>query len=365
MKKVIFFIDNLCSGGAQRQVVNVAALLKKAGYDTEVLVYQDIPFYKPLLDKNQIPVTLVESGSYLKRIIDIRRYLCRSDADCVIAFLETPCFIACVSKIGHKKWRLITTERSAKISTFTTRRNKFFNRFERFANAKIGNSENAMNMWRKYYPQYSNKYSVIYNHVIVPDEFVSQKHEYLSDGKLHLSVAASYQGLKNPLRVIEAVNALSDENKKKLIINWYGRIEIEAGNTLAYDKAAQKIKEYQLECCIHLHDQSDEIYKIMAESDAVGLFSTVEGLPNTICEAMTIGKPVIMSKVSDYSVLVSDNGFLCDPKSVDSIKEALEKLLCSSAEELEKMGRLSKEKAHNLFSAEVITEQWINAINAK
>lgn len=96
----------------------------------------------------------------------------------------------------------------------------------------------------------------------------------------------------------------------------------------------------------------------MSICDAVGLFSTVEGLPNTICEAMTIGRPVLMSKVSDYDVLVSENGVLCDPSSIESIKGALEKMLSFSTSELEKMGNLSKEKAKRLFSSDVITQQW-------
>ena len=362
MKKIILFIDNLGPGGAQRQVANVAVLLKKAGYDTSVLVYQDIPFYKPILDENDISVSLVESKNNVSRIRNIRKYLNKSGAYAVIAFLATPCFVACVSKIGHKKWKLITTERSAKLATFTSRKFKFYNKFERFADAKVGNSHNAIRMWQKYYPQYNDKYSVIYNHIMVPDEYLSCEHEYKAEGKVRLSVAASYQTLKNPLAVIEAVNMLSDEQKNVLKLDWYGRAEITTGNTEVYDAAVRLIKEYNLEKCISLNDETNEIYKIMTESDAVGLFSTVEGLPNTICEAMTIGRPVVMSKVSDYDVLVTDNGYLCDPNSVESIKDALVKLIDTPKEELERMGRASREKAKDLFSGEAITRQWIDII---
>jgi len=364
MKKVIFFIDSLGSGGAQRQVVNVARLLKKAGYDVSVLVYYNMPFYKPMLDENDIPVTLIETKSNISRMFGIRKYLNQSGADAVIAFLETPCFISCFSKIGHKKWKLITTERSAKMSTFTSRRNRIFNIFERFSDAKVGNSNNAIRMWQKYYPQYNDKYSVIYNHILVPDEYVSYEHEYRADGKIHLAVAASYQGLKNPISVIEAVNMLSDEQKVKLEINWYGNVEATRGNTEVFDTAVQMVKDYNLNDVVHLNRETGEIYRIMSQSDAVGLFSTVEGLPNTICEAMTIGRPVVMSKVSDYDVLVTDNGYLCDPNSVESIKEALLKLIETPKEELERMGEASKEKAKKLFSGEAITRQWIDLIES-
>ncbi len=365
MKKVIFFIDSLGSGGAQRQVVNIALLLKKAGYDVSVLVYYNMPFYKPMLDENEIPVTLLETKSIISRMMSIRRYLNKSGADVVAAFLETPCFLSCFSKIGHKKWKLITTERSAKISTFTSRRNKIFNLFERFSDAKVGNSWNAIRMWQKYYPQYNDKYSVIYNHILVPDEYVLQDHEYCENGKVRLAVAASYQGLKNPISVIEAVNMLSDEQKSKFELNWYGNIEATRENTEVFDTAVQLVKDYNLSSVVHLNHETNEIYRIMAESDAIGLFSTVEGLPNTICEAMTIGRPVVMSKVSDYDVLVTDNGYLCDPNSVDNIKESLVKLIETPKDELERMGKASREKAKELFSGEAITKQWIDIIERR
>ena len=100
----------------------------------------------------------------------------------------------------------------------------------------------------------------------------------------------------------------------------------------------------------------------MADSDAVGLFSTVEGLPNTICEGMTIGRPIVMSKVSDFDVLVSDNGYLCDPNSIESIKDALVKLIETPSNELKAMGEKSKEKAQKLFSSAAITKQWTDLI---
>lgn len=360
--KIVLFIDNLGSGGAQRQVVNVATLFKHSGYNVRVLVYQDIPFYKPMLEKEGINVDLVEARSKISRIIKARHYLIKSGANVVIAFMETPCFIACLSKIGHKKWKLITTERSAKLSTFLSRRNRFYNVFERFSDAKVGNSENAMNMWRKYYPQYSDKYSVIYNQVAVPAEFIDVHKEYLSSGKLQIIVAASYQEIKNPIRVIEAVNLLSKENKEKLYINWYGRKEVTLGNKEIYDKSKRLIDEYNISNCICLHDETDEIYSLMSQSDVVGLFSTVEGLPNTICEAMTIGRPIIMSRVSDFSTLVSGNGILCDPEDIKSIKGALEEMLSFSADELKIMGKRSRERSETLFAKEKIRKKWLDII---
>ena len=362
MKRIVMFIDSLGSGGAQRQVVNVARLLKQVGYDVEVLVYRDLPFYNHILEEAEIPIALIDAKNYASRLLKSRRWLNRSHADVVIAFLEAPGFISCFSKIGHKKWKLITTERSAKMETFTSRRGRIYNRFERFSDAKVGNSQNAMRLWRKYYPQYEKKYSVIYNHVAISEEYMSQEHVYLENGKLRVIVAASYQELKNPIRVIEAIKFLTKEQKENLDLHWYGSIEVTTGNTETYDRSVELIREYGLENCISLHQETNDIYRIMAEGDVVGLFSTVEGLPNAVCEGMTVGRPILMSRVSDYDVLVSDNGVLCDPESVESIRDALASMLSLSAQDLERMGLASQKKAETLFSADAITKQWSDLI---
>lgn len=359
-KRVVIFIDSLGSGGAQRQVVNVAIALKKKGYDVKVLVYLDKPFYKHLLDEANIPVILSE-GSKLFRLFRLRRAIKKLKPDTVIGFMEAPCFIACVSKIGRKKWKLITTERSAKESTFNSRRNKLFNKFEKYSDAKIGNSYNAINMWKNHFPQFADRYSVIYNQVTIPDVFLEVSHEYRSNGKTNVVVAASYQGLKNPIALVEAVNLLDEDHKQRLHIDWYGQTNTENGTSI-FDSAKANVEKYGLSDVICFNGETKEIYKKMAESDVVGLFSTVEGLPNVICEGMTIGRPIVMSKVSDYDVLVNGNGYICDPHSIDSIKEALVKVIETPTEELIIMGETSKQMAKSLFSAEVIEKQWIDVI---
>ena len=45
MKKILCFIDSLGAGGAQRQIVGLAVLLKHKGYNVKMVTYYDIPFY--------------------------------------------------------------------------------------------------------------------------------------------------------------------------------------------------------------------------------------------------------------------------------------------------------------------------------
>lgn len=358
MKKILCLIDNLGSGGAQRQMVNLAVLLQEHGYSIEFVVYSQNRFFQYILDEAEIPVIYIEAESYFKRIVRVRNYLLRTAADVVITFLETPGFLACLAKSNRVKWKLITSERSAKESTFVGIRQKIFNYFERYADIKVCNSQNAMQMWKEHYPQYADKLRAIYNPVIIPALAESKE---LSDGRLRIVIAASYQRLKNPLGVIAAIGLLGEEDRARLSINWYGKYEVTTGNTEIYDEAVKQIKENGLQDTIVLHGETQEIYSIMRSSDVIGLFSTVEGLPNAICEGMMLGKPIIMTRISDYDVLTDGNGILCD-SDPESIASAFRRLLALSHDELEEMGKISAEKAKKLFGKESIMKQWMEVI---
>lgn len=362
-KKIICFIDNLGSGGSQRQLVNLSLLLKEEGYSIEFLTYGKSDFYISNLKKGNIPVIYIQSSTYLGRIFKVCRYLLKNDTDAIISFMETPCFLSCVAKSLGGKWRLITNERSAKDSTFIGLKHKIYNWFEIFSDAKVCNSYSAMRLWKLHYPQYIQKLKVIYNLVIISNECMSFNQSKRKK-ELHIVVAASYQQLKNSIGVIEALNLLSLRDKEAIHIDWYGRPEVTLGDTTIYDKSVKLIADYKLQFVIKLHDVSSDIYSIMSEADVVGLFSTVEGLPNAICEGMMLGKPIIMTRVSDYDVLVDGNGILCDPNP-QSIAEALRTLLSLNDAEIIEMGKVSYQKAQQLFSNNIIINQWNDVLCLK
>lgn len=363
MKKSILFVSpNLGSGGAERQIVNVAILLKDSGYNVEFLCYHKENFYEHLLKEKGIQIHWKYLPNYFKRIIEVRRFIRRGNYDIVISFLTVAGFLCNIASIGKKRFKVITGERSAKESFFSTKKGKIFGWFQRFSDVIVCNSENARNMWIKYYPQYRDKLKVIYN--VVTIQPINTEYIPKRDNKLHIVVAASYQYLKNPIGLIEAVNLMTDEEKANIRIDWFGKKEIAKYGTRVYDEAYSLLNKYNLRDIIYLNDVTSNIHNIMNEADVVALFSSVEGLPNTICEAMTLGKPIIMSKVSDYKVLVDEsNGFLCDWDNQESIKSAILEMNNLSIEDFKAKGKSSQAKALKLFYRDNVIEDWIRLIN--
>ena len=364
MKRMLFLASNLGSGGAERQMVTVACLLKDAGHEVEFLCYAKGDFYAHILAEKQIPVHWRVLPNYLKRIFAVRKFIRRRSYDAVISFLETPNFLNCFAAMGGKQWEVITGERSAREWNFLTKRGKIFCWFQRFSDKIVCNSENAKHLWLKHCPYYANKLITIYNGV----NLLSPTTQYVPkrNGELHIVVAASFQYLKNPIGLIRALALLNDEDRKKIHVDWYGRKEIVKGDSHAYDESANLIEELELQDVIALHGDTMKIHDKMEEADIVALFSKYEGLPNAICEGMMLGKGIIMTKVSYYSVLVDDtNGFLCDDDTPVAIKDALCKAIILSEKELLLKGENSKRKAVQLFSLNRVQEQWKDVVLAE
>ncbi|MGX5698977.1 glycosyltransferase [Acinetobacter kookii] len=360
--KLLLLIPSLGSGGAERQMVNLSILFKNKGIHVEFLIYHKDLFYLDFLTKNGIKVNILEEKNYLDRILKVMFFIKNYSPTCVISFLETCDFLNCISSIFFPNYKVITTELSCKVTTFTTIRGKIIGWFRRYSDYLVCNSYNAKKIWMKYHSNYEKLYEVIYNPVLVPkitSEYIFKRNEVFN-----LVVAASYQYLKNPIGLIEAVSKMDKEKSKFLRIDWYGRIEISKSDTKAYDEACELIIKYNLENIIYLHEETKDIANIMNSADAVGLFSYLEGLPNAICEAMIIGKPIIMSRVSDFDVLVGkENGFLCDPDDISSISLALESIIDMKKDNLLRLGYQSKLKAQKLFSNDIVLEKWMNLIS--
>ena len=362
MKKLLF-LGGLTSGGAEHQMVVMATLLKREGYDVTYLCPGDSDFFQTDLEEAKVPIIRICENkvvsllklNILRTTILLHRILREGKYDTIISFIGLWNFENCFfANKKHTKHKAITGIRNNRDSVFLSRREKFFTRFEKNADTIVSNSDNARRVFANYYPEYVDKLTTIYNIVNLPE--ILTDYSIKKDGKVHIIVPASFREVKNPMGLLKALALLHDEEKSCFQIDWYGNIK-EGQN--CYNQMVTFIKENGLDEVIRLFDATSDIANRINEADLVGLFSSSEGLPNSICEGMMLGKPIVMTKVSDYDKLVdSTNGFLCDWDNAQSIKEAFVMISKLSNDQLLEMGRCSKRKSESLFSKETILEQW-------
>ena len=121
-----------------------------------------------------------------------------------------------------------------------------------------------------------------------------------------------------------------------------------------------------LDGVFRLHPPADRIHDLMLQADAVLLPSHYEGLPNSVCEGMALGKPILMSDVCDAGNLVENgiNGFLFDPRSQDSIADAIARFADLTSEERTRMGAAGRAKAEVLFDVNTVADRYLRVLEA-
>jgi glycosyltransferase involved in cell wall biosynthesis len=117
-----------------------------------------------------------------------------------------------------------------------------------------------------------------------------------------------------------------------------------------------------LEDRVRVLGYSNDVAKLLSESDLFVLTSKWEGLPLSILEAMRAGLPVIATDVGGVSESVDHGvtGFVVQRSSVSALKEALHPLL-TSAELRRAMGARGRARYEECFTFERMVERTLQA----
>ncbi len=357
--KILCVIDSLTSGGAQRQLVNLAIGFKNNGHHVSFLVYHRINFFKETLDEHDIPVHEIIQSNYIIRFFKMRAFIRRGNFHGVLSFLEASGFICELSGLPNRKWTLVVGERSANPMMFKSVKKRTYRWFHGLADYVVANSYENIKMVRKINPLIpKDKCRVIYNIIQFDHLTPNDKQNNPREDHFKLLVVAGHRYLKNLSGLIDAVRTLPAEQQKILSIHWFGNSKIDSSK----DKAEQKIHEYGLSHVFHFHDPVIQIHQEMRKADAVGLFSFHEGLPNVVCEAMALAKPVIASAVSDIPLLIPNQNLTFDPNKAEDMRKALSSLLCMTREERNNEGRKNRERALQLFNNEENINRYLSLL---
>lgn len=355
MQKIICFTDSLGSGGAQRQLVGLACMLKDQGYDVSVLLYYDNPFYKPVLDKAGISSIVVgNTANPIKRLCKLYRYFKKLPCDVVISYQETPSLIASIFRPLLKWQKLIVSERNTTQKLTVRDRIRFW--LYHFADTIVPNSYSQANFLKSNYPQLSSKIFPITNFVdtsvFAPNSNRSRNNK--------LVVVASGKPEKNFSRFVEAISLLKSKGTL-LNIEWYG-----IGDAML--PQYQKIMEERgVSDIVSVYPPQSNIQEIYSNADYFCLPSLFEGFPNVLCEAMSCGLPVVSSNVCDNPNIAEDgvNGYLFNPYDVNQIAESIEHIVNLTNEEYEIISARNREKSIQLFSTTAFVDKYIAIINQK
>jgi len=110
--------------------------------------------------------------------------------------------------------------------------------------------------------------------------------------------------------------------------------------------------------------ETDDVMRVIAQSDCVVLPSYREGLSRVLLEAASMAKPLVTTNVPGCKDVVEDgvNGYLCKPKDAQDLAVQMEKMLQLSRDKLEAMGRAGRSKIVEEYSEELVIDRYLDEI---
>jgi len=134
------------------------------------------------------------------------------------------------------------------------------------------------------------------------------------------------------------------------------------GNPASLSK--QDVDEWKQINNIFFHGYQPEVLGYLSDCDVLVLPSYREGMPRVVLEAMSMGKPCIVTDVPGCRDTIEHNrsGLLVEAKDSAALVQAFVDLSSRSAEDLIKMGQIARQRAVDIFSLNIVNDRYLDLI---
>lgn len=326
--KILCVVDHFGSGGAQRQMTNLACGLKNAGHDVHMYIYHPSQnFFRADVDLVGITVHEVRKGRgfSVKVIWSLMRLLKRGHYDAAISFLSAPNIYLELASIVVPKTKVIVSERSSALAERRGLKEITSRALHVLADAVVANSISHAT-WLARHSWLSGKVKAIYNgYPLEPERITGEEKAPL----LSLLVIGRIGPEKNGIRLVQALDIFHRKHGYVPKVNWAGREDRSGAGVEYFQRLLETLNMYPIvkSNWSWLGERTD-ISSLIKEHRALVHASIYEGLPNAVCEAFIAGRPVLASNVCDHPLLVQEGirGYLFDPFDPESIANSIERM---------------------------------------
>ena len=356
MRKVIFHLNCLEQGGAERVVTTLANYLVNDGYeviiatewtaDNEFTIDEKIRRVHVGLTEKQEKST--HGMTVFFRVKNLRTLLIKEKPDIVIAFARKAIYRALQATL-FTKIPVITAVRTDPYIHYVGKINRMMNLlfFPRAA-GNVFQTQGAKVFFSKRIQKHSR---IILNpindkYIGVPEPAQRRK-AVVQSGRL--------VDFKNQLMLIDAFETVHERHPDY-------KLEIYGGDSRDGTKELleESIKAKNAGDHIFLMGASDTLETQLYDAALFAFSSDWEGLPNALMEAMALGLPTVATDCpcGGPKTLIQDgvNGLLVPIKNVQAMAEGMLKLI-EDEELAERLGREAR-KIGDLANTKAICDQW-------
>lgn len=356
MSKIVFHLNCLEQGGAERVVTNLSAQFAHEGYEVIIATEWEAANEFELDSKvRRIHVGLTESdekrsrvGKYFARIRNLKRMLLQERPDLLIAFAHRANYRALTATL-HMDIPVLISVRTDPVGHYDSFTDKLLIAwlYPRITGC-VFQTEGQRDFFAKYI---QDKSRIILNPI--HDKYIGRP------------------PVTQRTKVIAHVGRLVDFKNQPMLIRAFAAVherfpaytlEIYGGDSFDGTKEILEacMKECNVENCVTLMGASDDIARATEHAAFFAFTSDWEGLPNALMEAMALGLPVIATDCpcGGPRTIIRDgeNGILIPIKNQSALEEAMCRYI-EDAEFAERQGREAR-KLGEIANAHAIYLQW-------
>lgn len=308
--KVLHYINNLGSGGAEKLISDILPAMKKKGIEVELLISNsdaNVEKYEQILEKQCIKITNLKTSFYNPlQMISLIRYVQKNNIDVIHAHLfPTQYWLAIASLFFNKKIVLVKTEHSV----FNERKNyAFLQPLERFIYSRYDKviaitkevGSNLLNWLGK------ADIVTIQNGVNIAqieseqNNLSKSDYGFLQEDCFNILMVGRFDGWqKDQQTLVKAIQLLP--SNFKLYFAGEGPFMQEIIKMCTHEKVTERVFFLGLR---------QDVYKLMHLVDLNVLSTNHEGLSGVVLESLASGRPFLGSEVVGVKEIVPDQRFL-------------------------------------------------------
>ena len=353
-KPILLVIDHFGSGGAQRQIVNIANGLVDRGEHVHIFIYYpEYKHYQHMLNKEVIIRTAQKRNKFGASVIfTLMKDLIRFKYKYSLVFLKTPAFYLELAKaLSFSKVRVVYSERTS----FELMGDSILDRMQRKLHSKCtyitSNSMVQSELLKNIYPQHS----ILYIPNAMPEALfqipVDIKEKQQFTVLAHTTIYKNYDYLIDALIIYKKLFC-----KDPPTINWYGRVCDE----IKLKVAIRRLEQYSLENLLIFHGQVTDVASVLKKTRFLVHPSKFESSSNSISESLSSGTPVLVGNISDHEKIISTSkaGFMFNLSCPSSLAKVLREALMLTCEDYNLLTKNARAYSKENFSSNKIVDSY-------
>lgn len=328
--RVGYLIDQLNAGGSERQLSELAVGMVDRGHVVEICCYNALGegHFDQYVQERGVKLHRMKGGSKLQKMLGIRHWTETFRPQVVHGFMKRASSLAVMSNLPWRRFGVVASDFST--ATYAPHKPSLWGSLVLFHLADRVVTQTVMNRNSlcRLAPMLRKRLRIIRNGV---DDTRFSPGSKLVGTVFRFICVGTVSEVKNPVRVVQAVQILREQTTQPFVLEWVGRYQntSKGETTQAYMKARQLIDEYGLHDQISFTGLSESVTNKYQKADALVHVSVQDGIPNAVVEGMACGLPIVVSRVSDLPQIVEagDNGIICNALDPKDIARALKTML--------------------------------------